>query len=368
MNKDELLHQNSQIGQKKITSDPKKEMFIKKKDIYLLNLLEKRKNQSIFKKIASLQKSLLVKNSSDLSKKTNSVLNQMPKIQQKTNRTSFKTNNSLIITNIPSIKEYSHIRDKSYISQSTLRKFKDKNLNTSNISNINFENAKTLNDDNQNESKKSIEDRNKSYSLNRIPLNYMKKIKSDFKFDQYFIEYIKDKNIFITPNKPKKLLKRTNYNYITKNSINNSSIKNNSSNNRTNSSNIIKDFKIKNPLIVIPCKKNYDHMKVFNEIIFNEFGSKKQNSFSRHRCFQTNIFDGNINNNLGLYQKIYNSKNRRNFNQIAYNNLCTMENGLNFPSFRRGRNNKGKKLVDEQNQIDFPLKGVPNVVKRFYGV
>ena len=355
MENDESLFTNSKISQKKIKIDPIKEMFIKKKDIYLLNLFGKRKNQTIFRQIASTQKSYSVKNSSNLPKKKNLILNKMPKIQQKTNRNNFEINNSLIITNIPIIKEYNHIKKNSSVFKSTSNKYNNKSLNTINTSNINYEIDKLLNEDDQNESKNNVENRNKNNSLNRILLNYMKKIENNFKSDKCFIEYLKDKNIFITPNKPKKLLKRCNYYYhsITKNNISNNSIKNISSNNKISPPNIIKDLKIENPLTVIPCKKTNDRIKNFNDIIFSEYKLKKQNSIKNHKRFQTNIFEGNSNNYFNLYQKIYNPKNRRNENKIKYNNIHTITNAIKYPSFCKGKNNNKKMLVDKQNQIDF---------------
>ena len=372
MEKDESLYLNTRKIHKKITFDPKKELFIKKKDIYLLNLLGKRNFQSIPRETPLIQKSYSVKESSDLPKKTKLILKQIPKISQKENKKDFEPNKSLIIINNPLIKEYNLIRENNYTFKSSFIKYKDKSLQTTNISDINCENTKILNEDNQNESKKSIENKNKNNSLNRISLNNVKKTRNDFKFDRYFIEFIQDKNIFITPNKPKKLFKRISNNFYNtnKNNISNNSIKNISSNNKPNPSNIIKDFKIENPLIVIPCKKSSDHMKIFNDIIFNEFESKKQTTISKHRSFKTkNIFEGNFNNNyLDLYQKVYNSNNHKSVNKIDYNNIYTITNGLNYLSLYKGKPNNEKKLFDKHNKINFSLKGIPNVVKRFYGI
>ena len=192
------------------------------------------------------------------------------------------------------------------------------------------------------------------YNYERIPLkNNTQKIKNNFSYDKYFIEYIEGNSKFFNPDKPTKKIKYPNIKF---NSFN--TIKNNTNFNYIRSKT---NFKENNSLVVIPCNK-MNHINIFNELIFNEFESKKQNSnTTQDTCYKTNIFD---NNYLNICRKKFN----KNKNIRLNNNLNTLVNELTLgPFYKKSRQRQNKIRLGKKNYINMSLQGVPNIVKRFYG-
>ncbi len=151
------------------------------------------------------------------------------------------------------------------------------------------------------------------------------------------------------------MLKRLNF---PNHNLTRSNLSNNSSryNNNFDSNQTIPIKDINNSLVVIPCNKK-SHMSVFNEIIYNEFESKKMNKNERD----------NINGNyFDINQTLFVTDKKR---YTTSKNISNLSTNLNFKSYEKYmKYNKNNRLIDKQIQINIPVTGLPNVVKRFYGV
>lgn len=357
MQKEKLLFSNFQIKNKnKINKIKIKELFIQKKDIYLLKLLKKKQEKLEFSIKKSKKDSLYIENVLYSPSKFHFINAELPEIEKKFLDFKNKLNTYLLTTkeNENNKNNKDNNIDKNFesiINKTSHRKIlKDENTSTTSINDNIYDNLKL--------SKDRILTRKKiKYDYERIPLKkYMQKIKKNFNYDKYFVENIDDKNKFYNSDKTTKRIKYTNLKLCSFNNI-----KNNTNFSFSKNKMNLED---NNSLVVIPCKK-LEHISIFNDIIFNEFESKKQNSNNEH-CYKMNIFDGNLydSNYLNMYRKKFNKKKNEKMN--SYINTLNYE--LAFSPFYKTSSRKEKKIkLEKKNKINISLQGIPNIVKRFYG-
>ena len=361
MKNEKLTFTNFKLKKKNTINKVKiKELFIKKKDIYLLKLLNKKQNKLEFSVDKSNKESLYIKNVLYSSPKFHITNPELPKTGKKFTKSKSKINTVYLTTtyeteNNKNYKDNNNIEKnfENYINKTSHRKIlQDKSTSITNIND----------NDNENDNLKLPKEKNNKiytqkktkYNYERIPLkNNTQKIKNNFSYDKYFIEYIEGNSKFFNPDKPTKKIKYPNIKF---NSFN--TIKNNTNFNYIRSKT---NFKENNSLVVIPCNK-MNHINIFNELIFNEFESKKQNSnTTQDTCYKTNIFD---NNYLNICRKKFN----KNKNIRLNNNLNTLVNELTLgPFYKKSRQRQNKIRLGKKNHINMSLQGVPNIVKRFYG-
>ena len=367
MEKEKFQFSNFQLKNKNTINNMQiKELFIKKKDIYLLKLLKKKQNKLELSVKKTKNDFLPIKNALYSPLKLHILNAELPGIGKKFSKYKQRINNAYLKTtneteNNKNNKDNRDNRDnkavnnfENDINKTSHRKvLEDKNTSTTSITDNKNNTLKLSKEENnklstQKKSKKDYE---------RITLkNYSQKRKTNFSYDKYFIEYIENKDKFYNPDKT---TKKINYQNLKFNSFNHT--KNNA--NLSFIQNTI-NSKENDSFVVIPCKR-INHINVFNDLIYNEFESKKQNSNTIHNsCYNTNIFDRNNygNNSLNIYRKKFNK------NIKIDCNISTLTNELTLGHFYNKSSRKQNKIrLDKKKKINISLEGISNIVKQFYG-